>query len=107
MVVNLLTREQSRFKCGEVMALYFMNFRAHLLHVLFIYYVPLNQIVVHYACLPVFALIIVSIAHLVFYLVFIIFLCFLVSTGVLEQPRTKHDERTKDGFNTESARGQT
>lgn len=27
--------------------------------------------------------------------------------GVLEQPRTKHDERTKDGIDTESARGQT
>jgi hypothetical protein len=38
---------------------------------------------------------------------FISFLSFLVSKGVLEQPRTKHNERTKDGFDTESARGQT
>ena len=51
-----------------------------------------------------FTLSIMSIAHLCFYLVFINFLCFLVSTGVLEQPRTKHDERIKDGIDTESAR---
>ena len=44
---------------------------------------------------------------LVFYLVFISFSYFLVSIGVLEQPRTKHDERTKDGIDMESARGRT
>ena len=50
LVVNLLTRGRARFKHGEVDgSIFYAFFRAHLLHVLFIYHVPLNQIVVHYA----------------------------------------------------------
>ena len=44
---------------------------------------------------------------LCFSLVFISFLCFIVSKGVLEQPRTKHNENAKDGFNTEDYEHQT